>query len=558
MPQVLAVADFKTEFQSYVKGTVITISDQGLIDHLRARRVISTSSTEVAAAVAGGARLVTHTRRWQPSMSRFGDLAAFRAAEKAFLARGSLIRCPAWDLANQVITVNATTPIVRRLANGQMIMYTGSGQCGAAEPAFNATGPIQDGTATAWALGQVSTAAPSTVPVPAVSQVTGGPAQPVVYDLYANADSVRRLLTPNIVKVGSNTAGWLYRNGASVSPIGLGNGLMAYKDVIEFDTESPLVEITYFPGGSGLIERPRVRVDDYWVEEVPSPYSGSVGGTKRLIVDYTAVAPRGERRWWVEVPAGVGIRSLSCPAGYTIKPADHPGLIGIVNMDSYGRTVSVTLPASSNIDTNFAPSETAIEQAMRDLGIRHVLNMHEGGTGYAVNGTNGRLNVRDLIMANDMSSYDVSYAVFFAGGNDIDGAISPAVAAARAGEAWRERARQHPRCLIHVHDVFPADEQGSATRHAMSAALLAEFKAWNYPLSHFDSPLTGYSYAPGVGEWNDGPLVTGSGRVGSTTGVGTSDIYTGIDSAHASPPGKALYRNYFFNTGDRAMRVRGM
>lgn len=492
-------------------------------------------------------------------MIDLAEIAPFRAQEKAALSRGSLIRCASWaTIAGQAIVVNATKPLVVRLSNNQMIMYTTSGVCGAAEPAFSATSEIVDGTARAWALGQVSSPPPADVPIPEVTQNAGGSPLPVVYNVYANSGSFRHPVTPNLFQFGSDCLGWLYKSGGSNDPIGAGTGCMAYKQVLEFYSSALMVDVTFFPGGSGQIERPRVRVEGNWLEEVPSAYAGAVGGTKYMRVDYTATTVKAMRRWFVEVPSGVRIRSISVPSGETITPVRDPALYAILNMDSYGRTVSEKLPANTNIDINFAPSETMIEQVMRDLGYRYVLNMHEGGTGYSVNGTNGRLNVRDLVYLNDMSGFDVRYAIFFAGGNDFDGGVTTAVLKQRAKEAWRERRRQNPLALLHVYGLFPSDQQSVAGLQAMDQALLDAFVELNDPNSHFDSMITGYSYAPGVGSWNDGPWVTGAGRQGNPTGVGNSDIYTGIDSAHISPPAKPYFRQRMAACGERAHQVRGL
>lgn len=489
------------------------------------------------------------------SLPIYTDEAEIRAAEKLAMARGALIRCTAWT-ANEVVVASETLPVVRRLPNDQMVMYTVSGTCGATAPTYSATGEITDGTARCWALGQVSRAAPSDVPIPTVTQTTGTTSLPVVASFATNPERFRRAVTPNIVVLGSDTVAWLYNNGGTNEPLGTGVGVgrMAYKRTEEFFCASQVVELTYFTTGSGFVERPRVWVDDYMLEEVPSPFSGAAGGTKRIVIDYTSTGAKWDRRYKIEVPAGVRIRAVSAQANETIRPVPEMGLWGSVNMDSYGSTVSTVLP--TNINTNYAPSEQLCEQVMRDLGFRNVLNMHEGGTGYSVNGTNGRLNVRDLVFLNSVANFDVLYAIIALSGNDFGGGIAASVVRARALETWREKRRQNPRALIHVYGPFPSDEQSNTTLQAMDAALLDAFVEWNDPNSHYDSMLTGYSLAPGVGSWIDGPWVTGSGRVGATTGVGTSDIYTGTDSAHYSPPGKVMARARMTACAERALTVR--
>jgi hypothetical protein len=136
--------------------------------------------------------------------------------------------------------------------------------------------------------------------------------------------------------------------------------------------------------------------------------------------------------------------------------------------------------------------------------------------------------------------------------------VPAATVKSRALETWREKRRQHPNALIHVYGPFPANVQANTTLQAMDAALLEAFIEWNDPNSHYDSMLTGYSLATGVGAWNDGPWVTGTGRVGATTGVGTSDKYTGVDGAHWSPPGKTMARAREVFCGERALKARNI
>jgi len=62
MAQVLAVADFEVEFKDYVKGQVIDFADAGIVAYLAARKVVSTRASDVAAAIAGGAVSIAHTR----------------------------------------------------------------------------------------------------------------------------------------------------------------------------------------------------------------------------------------------------------------------------------------------------------------------------------------------------------------------------------------------------------------------------------------------------------------------------------------------------------------
>lgn len=514
--------------------------------------IINISSTEEARLVAGNLAtyVIDPATRVDPA-----EIAALRASEKVALARGALIRCPVWT-ANEVVVASETAPVVRRLPNDQMVMYTVSGTCGAAAPTYSATSAIPDGTATCWALGQVSTAAPADVPVPAVTQVTGTTSLPLTYNFATDATRFRKAVTPNLFITGSDSLGWLYNNGGTNQPIGAGVGLMAHKRTEEFFTPSQIVEITYFPSNSGFVERPRVWIDGYMLEEVPSAYSGTAGGTKRLIVDYTATGAKWNRRWKIEVPAGVRIRSISVQAGEPVTAAPEFGLWALVDKDSYGSTVSTVTP--TNVNTNYAPSEQLGEQIMRDLGFRNVLNIHEGGTGYSANGTNGRLNARDKAFNNDLSGFDVTYSVVALSGNDFTGSVSTATVKARALETWRAKRLQHPRALIHVYGPFPAAQQSVAGLQAMDAAVLEAFLEWNDPNSHFDSMVTGYSLATGIGSWNDGPWVTGTGRVGATTGVGTSDKYTGPDSAHWSPPGKTMARAREVLCGERALKARGL
>jgi YD repeat-containing protein len=62
MSQVLAVADFEVEFKDYTKGQVITIADEAVVSHLKSRKVVSANAADVAAAIAGGAVQLVHSK----------------------------------------------------------------------------------------------------------------------------------------------------------------------------------------------------------------------------------------------------------------------------------------------------------------------------------------------------------------------------------------------------------------------------------------------------------------------------------------------------------------
>ncbi len=78
--------------------------------------------------------------------------------------------------------------------------------------------------------------------------------------------------------------------------------------------------------------------------------------------------------------------------------------------------------------------------------------------------------------------------------------------------------------------VFPANSGPSsqiiATENAVAAAVTAFDDAWTRFIS--------ISTRPG------GNLITGTGRSGTTSGSGNSDLYTGTDQVHPTPAGHAF------------------
>lgn len=490
------------------------------------------------------------------------DKSPLRAAQKSLNSQPALIRATVWS-ASEVIIASTEKPVVRRLPDnpnggvnapnaGQLVMYTASGTTATAPAAgadpftYSSIGEMTDGTAKCWALGILSKPVPVGVGIPTVTATAGNTAQTQVLNFKTDAAKFLQFETPNIADAtnASNSVGWLYNNGstAALASIAGLEGKMAYKRVLRFRTDAAVLDFVHIPNASGYdgASRPQFVVDGRVLEEVPSPNLGD-GTTQRYVVSYAAAGGTKWRSWKITVPAGCAIRGIGVGARDTVEPDVICGLKARVVMDSFAVTTAPQI--------GFGATDTLGERVCRDLGLEYVLDTHEGGTGYLLNGSNSRKNALYVAQNNDFSALGVD--VVLMGGlmsNDVGaGTYAAAEIAAAFAATFKELRRQHPAALICVFSGWYSSAAAQSNMNAADAAMQSAFIALNDPNSAWESPITGTRVTPlfrsqaslvsaGL------PWFSGYGYVGAPTGSGNSDIYRGIDNGgHPSPAGKAAW-----------------
>lgn len=480
--------------------------------------------------------------------SRLPAVAAVRSLDKLALNRPALIRA-ALRVNGETIAPSATTPVVRRFSTGDLVIYTSGTTLGATEPALTYLAAITDGNATGYALGRISAPVPAGVTVPTVTPSTGNTGKVQFFNFATNADKFLQATTPNVVTVGANNYGYLYDNGGSGTIVSGVRGAAGQKRTIEWLTDAPEVDFVFMPSNSGYVERPRFFVDDYPLEEVPSPFAGSVGSTQKYTVTYPGA---GVRRWRVEISPGVNLRGIGVDAGYTVSAPMRRGLTAVLRSDSFGNT---TTPQPA-----YAPGEFLAEQFARALGIRYLLNFTEGGTGYVKEGpTVGRRNALWVTQNNDLSATPVDVVILWQGFNDSDGSVDLGELKKAATALWTETRKQHPEAVILVFGPWSSAKSGIQAYRNADLAIQEAFVAFDDHRSEFCSVMTGARIS---GLWGAAGgtrgLSTGSGYVGNTTGVGNSDYITSTDSAHPSPMGQIEHLKWLTAQAEDMLSCQGL
>lgn len=465
--------------------------------------------------------------------------AALRAADKISLSRPALIRAAA-----RQNSVTVAQNAIRRFSNNQLVVYTTGGQTAASEPTFTDTGPITDGAAVCYSLGASSLAVPDGVDVPTVTEgaLASLPAGlTAAISPASNPEKFFEPLTPNVQLNGVISQGWLFNDGGTQDAYGMGVGKRAYQRAVEIETDSTRVAISSI---SGVSERYWFYVDDYLVEEDPTTIT-TTGSTRFLMLTFPT---RKMRRIRI---CGIGsqpLRSVYVDDSAVIQPSKRDGLYGLWLGDSFSETV---IPSTNYIADKFMAADV-----MRRLGIRYGFDMHIGGTGYVTTGAQGQSNVMNLVANNAMPVSDLA-AVFVCHGFN-DRLLTPAAVRANARATWQMLAERHPNATICVLGPWSGNRSADANQIAIDAAIQAEFQAWGYANSEFESPMTGNVISNGVLRAGFLPWTQGAGYVGAASGTGNSNIYTGTDSTHGSPAGRVYYGERCTRSFERMLRAHGL
>lgn len=158
------------------------------------------------------------------------------------------------------------------------------------------------------------------------------------------------------------------------------------------------------------------------------------------------------------------------------------------------------------------------------LGLRNIVTSGSGGTGWDTAISNYRFDQRiatDLIARNP--------AIVFLQGSLNDRTGSADNITARCLASLQAIRAALPTCPIFVFGAFAGSYGPSAGILAAEAAVKAAVDAFNDPACRF-IPVSSGTY---------GAKISGTGKIGATTGTGNSDIYTDTDGDHPPTVGHA-------------------
>jgi lysophospholipase L1-like esterase len=243
----------------------------------------------------------------------------------------------------------------------------------------------------------------------------------------------------------------------------------------------------------------------------------TLGSTHLMTVNLGAAQPRLIQIDFSVAPFG----GIYLPPGATMwKPPAQRDRIMVLG-DS--------IPGGSNMNTG-GGSGTWFPRAARALGYADAWNEALGSTGYITAGSTATLGTRAPI---DVIPNSPDVLIISAGYND-NGGSQPAIQSA-AASLYSAIQAGLPSCRIYVLGCWsPTGSPGSSITNT-DTTLRTAAAAASLP---FISPITGGVYnSAGTLIATHGPWITGTGRVGATTGTGNADTYIGTDAVHPTDAG---------------------
>ncbi|MFH9975198.1 SGNH/GDSL hydrolase family protein [Streptomyces virginiae] len=263
----------------------------------------------------------------------------------------------------------------------------------------------------------------------------------------------------------------------------------------------------------------RLWVDGRDVTDLMQSLGGTaLGSTHLMTVTLGVIAqPRLIRFDFSVAPFG----GIFLPPGASMWKPPTPRLRAMVLGDS--------ISGGSNMNAGGGQG-TWFPRAARALGYTDAWNESLGSTGYITAGSTATLGTRAPI---DVIPNSPDLLFISAGYND-NGGSQPAISSAAASLYSTIKAGL-PNAAIYVIGCWsPSGSPASSIQNTDTTLRLAAAAA-NLP---FISPLTGGVYnAAGTLIATHGPWITGTGRVGATTGTGNADTYIGTDAVHPTDAG---------------------
>lgn len=286
---------------------------------------------------------------------------------------------------------------------------------------------------------------------------------------------------------------------------------------VEFGTDATALQLRFNFQTAGYY---RLTVDGRKVTDLMQPIGGTTAGSTHLMtVTLGAAQSRVIRFDFSVVPFG----GIHLPPGATMwSTATRAG-----RFMAFGDSLS----EGSNMNTGGGAGTWASRTAAA-LGYETAWNEARGGTGYITAGSYATLANR---VATDVIANAPTKLVVWAGYND-NGGSQPAISTA-AASLYSTLKAGLPNTAIYVIGCWSPTGSPGASLTNTDATLRTAAAAASLP---FISPITGACYnASGALVATHGAWITGTGRVGATTGSGNADTYIGTDAVHPTDAGHA-------------------
>lgn len=285
---------------------------------------------------------------------------------------------------------------------------------------------------------------------------------------------------------------------------------------IEFGTDATTFQARFNWQTGGCI---RIAVDGRRMTDLMQSLGGTTLGSTHLItVTLGAIAqPRTVRLDFSVAPFG----GIFLPTGASMWKPATPAKRFMVLGDS--------IPGGSSMNIA-GGAGTWFARAARALGYSDAWNEALGGTGYITAGSFATLGTRAPI---DVIPNAPDVLIISAGYND-NGGSQPSISSAAASLYSAIKAGL-PNVTIYVIGCWSPTGSPGASITNTDTTLRTAAAAASLP---FISPITGSIYnSAGTLIATHGAWITGTGRVGATTGTGNADTYIGTDATHPTDAG---------------------
>ncbi|MFK0045524.1 GDSL-type esterase/lipase family protein [Streptomyces sp. NPDC090741] len=262
----------------------------------------------------------------------------------------------------------------------------------------------------------------------------------------------------------------------------------------------------------------RLSIDGRRVTDLMQAVGGTTAGSTHLMtIDLGSAAPRIIRLDMYTAPFG----GIFIPPGATLWSSVPNGGRLMIFGDS--------LSDGSAINTG-GGAGTWFQRSAKYLGANDFWDQARGGTGYVTAGSYTTLANR---VAADVVAWNPDRLIVWAGYND-NGTDQTALGVAAASLYATIKAGL-PNTPVYVIGCWSATGSPAASITNTDTTLRTAAAGAGFP---FISPITGSIYSSaGTLIATHGAWITGTGRVGATTGSGNADIYIGSDAVHPTDAG---------------------
>ena len=285
---------------------------------------------------------------------------------------------------------------------------------------------------------------------------------------------------------------------------------------VEFGTDTQVFQVRFKYISTATMYR--LSIDGRKVSDLMQSSGGTTAGSGHMLtVDLGSAAPRRIRIDFVTMPFG----GVYLPPGASIWQVPLRGSrLGVL-----GDSIS-----DGSAGNTGAGGGTWFARATRLLGCTDAWEQGRGGTGYITPGAYAIFQDR---IALDVNPYSLDRLIIWGGYNDNGGSQSAISTAAASLYSALKTAL--PSCQMYVIGCWAPTGSPGAGIVNTDATLKAAAAAANLP---FISPITGACYdSTGTLVTTQGAWITGTGKVGATTGTGNADTWISSDGVHPTDTG---------------------